>query len=266
MIKSSFNVFEFPDKTKGLKFEYSSEVPKNEIVWLYENDSEFLTVFYMVNHFNSMGVSPSLVIPYFPNARMDRVHDADEEVFTLKYFCKLINSLNVSYVQIFDPHSDVCVALIDNILVESALETIKDVYISGKYDVVYFPDAGAMKRYKDFSKFVSKVPSFAYGNKVRDWDTGKILGLDIVGKINHGDRVLMVDDICSYGGTMYFSAKKLKELGAGDIDMYVSHCENSIIDEKKGKIFSEENLINLVYTTNSTLSVSHPRIKIVKSF
>ena len=52
-----------------------------------------------------------------------------------------------------------------------------------------------------------------HGDKKRDWATGKILGLDVTGYPPKGGKVLMIDDICSYGGTMFYSAKKLKELG-----------------------------------------------------
>ena len=38
-----------------------------------------------------------------------------------------------------------------------------------------------------------------------------------------GSRVLIVDDLCSRGGTFYHSAKKLKELGAKEIYLYISH-------------------------------------------
>lgn len=125
-----------------------------------------------------------------------------------------------------------------------------------------------MKRYSGIIKEIwgNCKLSVAYGNKVRDWDTGEIKGLEIIGEIPKGAKVLMIDDICSYGGTMYYSAKKLKELGAGDIEMYVSHCENSIIDPEKGKIFREYGLINRVYTTDSILTVEHPKIKLVREF
>lgn len=73
-------------------------------------------------------------------------------------------------------------------------------------------------------------------------------------------KVLMIDDICAYGGTMYYSAKALKDAGAGDIDMYVTHCEDSILDRNKGKIFTDERLIETVYTTDSILTKKNTNI------
>ena len=46
------------------------------------------------------------------------------------------------------------------------------------------------------------------------------------------------------------SAKKLKELGAGNIDLIVTHCEKTILD---GDI-PHGSLINKVITTDSIIS------------
>ena len=52
----------------------------------------------------------------------------------------------------------------------------------------------------------------------------------------------MIDDIISYGGTMYYSAKKLKELGVGKIYAYATHVENSLIF--KGKTRAHQSKID----------------------
>jgi phosphoribosylpyrophosphate synthetase len=62
-----------------------------------------------------------------------------------------------------------------------------------------------------------------------------------------GKNVLIVDDICSRGGTFYHSAKALKEAGAANISLYITHCENTILE---GEIFTS-GLIQRVYTTDS---------------
>lgn len=45
---------------------------------------------------------------------MDRVKNPDE-VFTLKYFCEFINDLKFDVVYVNDPHSDVSMALLNNV-------------------------------------------------------------------------------------------------------------------------------------------------------
>ena len=70
----------------------------------------------------------------------------------------------------------------------------------------------------------------------------------------------IIDDICSRGGTFYHSAKKLKEHGANDIYLYVSHCENTILE---GDLLKGD-LIKRVYTTDSIFIKSHEKIEVLK--
>jgi ribose-phosphate pyrophosphokinase len=101
-----------------------------------------------------------------------------------------------------------------------------------------------MKRYSgDF-----QMP-YAFGMKKRDWETGQILGLDLVNKEAIIDKsVLIVDDICSRGGTFYHSAKALKAAGAKSVSLYVTHCEGTITT---GDLAASDGLVDHVYTTKS---------------
>ena len=121
--------------------------------------------------------------------------------------------------------------------------------------MMFYPDEGAMKRY---SALADKP--YAFGIKKRDWATGQINGLDVAGatELIAGSRVLIVDDICSMGGTFYHSAKKLKELGAAEIYLYISHCENTIL---KGDILTS-GLIEKVFTTDSLLTETNEKIEV----
>jgi ribose-phosphate pyrophosphokinase len=121
---------------------------------------------------------------------------------------------------------------------------------------MFYPDEGAMKRYAG----MFNLP-YAFGIKKRNWETGQIEGLDVAGAVDEisGRDILIVDDICSRGGTFYHSAKKLKELGARDIYLYVSHCENTILE---GELLKDD-LIKKVYTTNSIFTKSHEKIEVL---
>lgn len=233
------------------------------ITWQYENDREFVCLMYLVKHLRSHGVkSITLKMPYIPNARQDRVK-SDKDVFTLKYFAELLNSLELDKVIVMDPHSSVSEALINNLEIRTPCYHIADVldrigYLTGNDDIVmFYPDEGAMKRYSG----MIELP-FAFGIKNRDWVTGKILGLDVAGSVDliPGKAVLIVDDICSRGGTFYHSAKKLKELGAGDIYLFVSHCENTILE---GELL-DSGLIKKVFTTDSIFTKSHDKVEVLK--
>ena len=134
-----------------------------------------------------------------------------------------------------------------------------------KIDVIFFPDEGACKRYSDLLAPLG-LP-VAFGIKKRDWKTGKILGIDIAGYDElKGKNILMVDDICAYGGTFYYSACALKDKGANEISCYVTHLENSVMDKEKGKLIQGD-LIKTIYATNSIFrGVASHKIKIIREF
>lgn len=219
----------FPDGTYLLHQEPQKEAA---IEWIYESDEELFQLISIARHLRDGGAKKlTLSLPFLPNARMDRVKSEDE-VFTLKYFCELINALHFDKVSVWDVHSNVGAALIDRLSVispQKALERVID-KIGSQNIVIYFPDEGAHKRYADM---LPGLP-VCYGRKKRDWASGKIEGLEIEkgGVDLQGRRLLMVDDICSYGGTFYYSALALKEEGASEIYSFSTHTEASLFAEK----------------------------------
>lgn len=255
----------FPDGTILMKAAPAPSALYALIEWRYEDEREFLGLMYLVNHIRRLGIDMiDLYMPYIPNARMDRVKNK-EDVFTLKYFTELLNNLHFGSVTVLDPHSSVSEALINDIRIVPAERYVKEAILRMKeyegvdtdYMLIFYPDSGAAKRYSDMLKRY-----YAYGLKKRNWETGKIEGLDIIdnGFDLKGKDILIVDDICSRGGTFYHSAKKLKELGAKDIYLYVSHCENTILE---GELLKGD-LIKKVYTTDSIFTKSHEKIEVLK--
>ena len=116
----------FPDGTLLIK----QETPGTEhiqISWYYEEEKELIALMYLVNHFKAHGCENiSLYMPYIPNARQDRVK-SEEDVFTLKYFANIINSLGFKEIVVRDPHSNVSEALINNIRIMKPDLLIEDV-------------------------------------------------------------------------------------------------------------------------------------------
>lgn len=243
------NLDSFPDGTLLIKERAPVENRTAGISWHYENDREFLALIYLVRHLQSHGVEKiDLYMPYIPNARQDRVNN-EEDVFTLKYFAQLLNSLHLNSVTVLDPHSNVSTALIEGIVVRSPRSYVEKVLAEiikqeGEAPVMFYPDEGAGKRY---SGMIS-LP-YAFGIKKRDWKTGQIQGLEAAGETGliAGSNVLIVDDICAKGGTFLHSARKIKDLGGKNIYLYVSHCENTILT---GELINA-GLLKKIYTTDS---------------
>lgn len=104
----------FPDHTQCIRIPLEIlEEEKYVVEWNYEDDAEMATLLYIVKHLGN-AKRKELILPYIPNARMDRVKNPDE-VFTLKYFCEFINNLKFDAVYVDDPHSDVSMALLNNV-------------------------------------------------------------------------------------------------------------------------------------------------------
>lgn len=255
----------FPDGTQFIKFplvtvEYNES---NTISWYYDSDEELFTLASTVDWIRrKVGVSNKLILdlPYVPNARMDRIKNINEN-FSLKVFADFINSFKFDHVEVYNVHSNVAEALINNVVSVTPMMDITWV-IEEKYnpDVLFFPDEGACKRYSDLRYVKESGLPIAFGIKKRDWSTGKIQGLDIISDVDlTRKKVLIIDDICSAGGTFKFSAIKLKEMGASDVALYVSHCEDNI---QNGDLLTTD-LISKIYTTDSILHISDPKIEIV---
>lgn len=258
------NVGHFPDGTLLLK-EVIEESDKNSqivITWNFENNEELLAVYFLTKHIKAVGYENIVLdMPYIPNARQDRVKEA-QDVFTLKYFAELINSLGFQKVRVLDAHSNVSLALLDRVenrspkpYIEQAIGDIKKE--RGREPLLFYPDEGAGKRY---SGMISAP--YCFGMKVRDWSSGDIKELTILGEKDSipGRDILIVDDICSFGGTFLFSAEKLKEAGAENIYLYVSHCEENI---GKGKLL-ESGYFQRIYTTDSIFREEYENITVIR--
>lgn len=227
---------------------------ENTISVRFENDMDIINLMFITQHIKQVGGKVKLVMPYMPYSRMDRTEG--HTVFTLKYICKLINDLGFETVTIHEAHSDVCTALLDRVITVEATADIAIKYIEAlnrqqkelrKPVYLVYPDGGATKRYSKQIQY-DKVLTCT---KERDFQTGYIKKLTIDGDIpKEPFKAIIVDDLSSRGGTFMLTAEKLKEIGAEEIILIVTHCEKTILD---GDIFKTD-LIDRVVTTNSILN------------
>ncbi|MBK1809250.1 ribose-phosphate pyrophosphokinase [Clostridium sp. YIM B02505] len=229
----------------------------NEIKIKFESDEDITHLIFLKGHLDELNKKCSLIIPYMPYSRMDRTEGMT--VFTLKHLCKLINSLNFERVTVYEPHSEVSVALLDRVKVvnmSQALtkELLKDLNDEDEIYLVY-PDAGAAKRYEKQIEHEKVLTA----NKERDFKTGRIKSLKINGEVSSkAFKAVIVDDLCSKGGTFILTSEELKKLGAKEIYLIVTHCEDTIFE---GEILKTD-LIKEVFTTNSILSKAHEKIRV----
>ena len=215
----------------------------------YETDLDISILIMCKKYLDDVFNNPKviLVMKYVPYSRMDR--NIEGYMFSLKYFCQLINDLKFHKVLVLDTHSNVTTTLLDRCEEIDIQQYIDEIFDKEKIDYVFYPDDGAMERYSEILKLPNDITYF-YGNKKRNLQTGEIINYEIVDCPNiQNKNILIIDDLCAYGGTFLLSAEKLKEKGADNIYLYVSHCENSVY---KGKLI-KSGLLSKIYTTDSIL-------------
>jgi ribose-phosphate pyrophosphokinase len=190
-----------------------------------------------------------LFIPCLFGQRSDRRFEVIQS-FDLKIIADIINSCKFNDVTIFDPHSDVSLALINN-----SYRIGPDDYVKNTLDVIgavegnwtttlVSPDAGAYKKIFSLGeKFNLPVVG---ANKYRDGE-GQI-SLTFAGDVKD-KKCLIVDDLCDGGYTFELLGKALREQGASKVYLYVSHGYFSKGFDKLNK------LIDGIFCTNSVKDI-----------
>lgn len=191
----------------------------------------------------------NVFIPYFPAARQDRVM-VKGEALSVKVYAELLNNLQLNKVTVFDPHSEVTAAVLNNCEVISNYKFIKTVINKIENDVVLIaPDGGALKKIYKVSEYLGGVPVIECSKK-RNVKNGKLEGFKVYEENLKGKTCLIVDDICDGGGTFLGLAEALKAKNAGDLYLAVSHG----IFNKGFKMLNEN--FTKIFTTDSFKSIS----------
>ena len=109
----TYESFNFPGGEPHIKI--TSDVSGDVIIThRIRSFNDFGTVFLAIDALKRMDCKDiSLMLPYFPAARQDRVMVKGEPL-TVKVFANMINAFNLKNVYIFDPHSEVTPALLNN--------------------------------------------------------------------------------------------------------------------------------------------------------
>ncbi len=167
-------------------------------------------------------VKIDLILPYVPYARQDRV-SVPGEAFSIKVFSNLINSQNYENVVVWDPHSFVTPALINNVVVIPQEDFVVNIDgINWKNTILVSPDAGALSK---VFKSAGRIPvvQVVTATKIRDSHTGKITETKVDMQYNTTKDFLIVDDICDGGRTFIELAKVVKPFTSGKVNLYVTH-------------------------------------------
>jgi len=202
-----------------------SEEDKVRINTRLNSSDDVMNLCLAVDALRNMSVSYiEAFIPYIPYARQDRVMVPGEPL-SIKVFAQIINSLSLDKVIVFDAHSDVSVALLNNCRNTPNHEMVKDLLKSFELKdfVLVSPDLGAYKKIDKLAQKLGYKGEIVTGIKVRDLATGQIIKSDVNADDLKGQACLIVDDICDGGRTFMELATALKAKHAGELYFIASH-------------------------------------------
>jgi ribose-phosphate pyrophosphokinase len=232
--------------------------------------SKKITVTHRLNSFNDLGLLclavdalkrmevklETLIIPYFPSARQDRVMVKGEPL-SVKVYADIINKLQFKKVVVFDAHSEVTPAVLNNCEVESNHVFVQKIIKEIGSDVLLVsPDGGALKKIYKLSEYLGGVAVIEC-SKSRDVITGKLKGFKVYIDDLQGKNCLIVDDICDGGGTFIGLAEELKNKNAGKLYLAVSHGIFS-------KGFADLKCFERIFTTDSFKNLESDRLTQIK--
>lgn len=211
-----------------------------------------------VDALRRMGVQKiNLFIPYFPGARQDRIMIPGEPL-TVKVYADIINAMDFAKVTVFDPHSEVAPALLNNCEIVPNYAFIEEVMkrIGGNVKLIS-PDGGALKKIYRLSEYLGGA-DVVECSKSRDVKTGKLSGFKVYEDDLANADCLIVDDICDGGGTFIGLAEELKKKNAGMLYLAVSHG----IFNKGFEVF--DTYFEKLFTTNSFTDFDNDKVQQVK--
>lgn len=233
-----------------------------KITLRFENNNDLINLMMLKKHFDDQNKQCRLEVLYFPYSRMDRSND--HYAFSLKYIADFINSLNFYKVTIMEAHSDVTPALLNKVSsfswIEKHIALIKHtVKFNEELDLLCYPDAGAVKRYAH----KLKTP-YCYGSKNRNFQTGEIEEHSLIRTdFSTPNKVIIVDDLCSRGGTFKSMADQIiKEFGEHvSVYLAVAHCENNVFN---GELIKDNSPIERIFTSDSIIRTNHEKIEVIR--
>ena len=220
------------------------------------NDNNETSLVYKINTYEDLFLLKSIkdanpylkeiIIPCMFQQQHDRRFNQNES-FELKLVCDFINSCTFEKVKVFHPHSDITPTLLNNCEVITNKDYIIKVLLKIKSleNLIFMSaDAGGFKPLIQLAGILEWNETFS-ASKSRNPTTHKLTQL-IDKQDFQGKDILIIDDLCVYGGTFKGLATMLKERNCGKLYLAISH----ITVQNLGKD-PVTDYFDKVFTTNS---------------
>ncbi|MBI2529618.1 MAG: ribose-phosphate pyrophosphokinase [Candidatus Diapherotrites archaeon] len=162
------------------------------------------------------------VMPFYGYRRQDRKTESREPI-TAKLVADLLTAAGADRVAVIDLHSGQVQGFFDIPLDNLTAEPLILNYLRSKKLpslTVVAPDVGSAKGARDFARLLdAEMAVISKKRGVHD----EVETVSLIGEVK-GRNIAIIDDEISTGGTIVNAAKILKENGAGDIYVAVTHA------------------------------------------
>ncbi|MDR1300782.1 MAG: hypothetical protein LBK50_03695 [Candidatus Nomurabacteria bacterium] len=240
----------------------------NFIKWFYlqdgGGDEEFYYISIIVRDLKKSAPNAKNILwmEFIPNARLDKSRGADGNLLPCnEYNADYINELGFTKVYGVEPHSEAFEENYRNAIpvypTVTGLIDVRNALTTNRNIQWIFPDKGAFARYKGQLPGVTEDDIIIIGKHRTD---GSIDKTEIEsGSPRPGYDLVIVDDLCSRGGTFYGAAQKLRAAGAdGDIYLVISHLEPNVFS---GHLIKDDSPIARIFVCTKSLGeLLHSRI------
>ena len=185
------------------------------------------------------------VVPWFPYSRQDK-KSAPREPITAKLVADALESAGVDRVVTMDLHAGQIQGFftipVDHMTALPLFARhFRDLGLHGEGIVSVAPDAGRAKHALRFAEMIGA--DFAIMHKTRPAHE-QVEVVEVTGRVS-GKIAVVGDDVTTTGGTQIAGTKVLREHGATDVWMFVTHC---LLDAEALKQVAECGVTGLVVT------------------
>ena len=193
------------------------------------------------------------VIPYFGYARQDR-KVVPRTAISAKLVSNLITNAGAHRIVTVDLHAGQIQGFfdipVDNLFSTPIFSKHIKKYISNKNIICVAPDVGGVERARALGQKLNV--GLAIVDKRRP-APGKSQVMNIIGNVK-GKNCLLVDDIIDSGGTIVNAAKTLKEKGAKDVYVYVTHgvLSGNAVEQINNSKIKKLILTDTIFNSNKT--------------
>jgi ribose-phosphate pyrophosphokinase len=221
------------------------DLSQDEFTYRVNTYEDLIHLIQIVEAFNSVDIVPLVSIPCLIDSQADRRFGVGTSS-GLRIVCKLLQTVKAHWT-VFHPHNpEVLEALLDGISIlgnhELVIDTLEKLNAGPEDTILMSSDAGGFKPLLKTVEYIKWQGEVYSASKAR---SGNQLTQIVDRQDFQGKNILIVDDLCVFGGTFIGLAEILKSRNIGNLYLLVSHMTVPNPNPRLAEVFTR------IFTTNS---------------